>query len=402
MNTDVCIIGAGIAGLTAAQILEKHRINYCILEQQELPGGRVQTDHFGGFLCDRGFQVLLPAYPSAKKYLDYKKLNLKSYPKGAVVITDKTEWFGIPFFYEKTYQLGTKLSVEFKDYINLFIDSLKGMGVNTQLIEEKTKEYINKRYSKELNEKFLSPFFSGVFIDQECTSSISLFRYYLKLFSVGGAAIPKKGMGEIPRQLVSNLNSGVIHYSSKVEYIKKNKVFCEDGKVVVAKNIIWAIDQMSINKLFNLPIHKKYKSREVSTYFFSVEKIKDLGPLTFVMNDQLEVQLSIPTLIQSSYSSTKSHLVMVTCLGNKKYDHSFILKCLSGALKQSLNSWQLVHFSHINHALPNSISKLKNIDNNYFCGDWLSFGSIESAMRSGSEVGIALANNLNTIKRIQP
>ena len=41
-----------------------------MLEAGDAVGGRVRTDIVDGFLLDRGFQVLLTAYPEAKRLLD--------------------------------------------------------------------------------------------------------------------------------------------------------------------------------------------------------------------------------------------------------------------------------------------------------------------------------------------
>ena len=40
-------------------------------------GGRVRTDEVDGYRLDRGFQVLLTAYPEAQRFLDYEKLELQ-------------------------------------------------------------------------------------------------------------------------------------------------------------------------------------------------------------------------------------------------------------------------------------------------------------------------------------
>lgn len=68
----VIIIGAGIAGLTAAIELEKAGFKPTILEGSDSIGGRVKTDKVAGHLLDHGFQVLLTAYPEAQHYLDYE------------------------------------------------------------------------------------------------------------------------------------------------------------------------------------------------------------------------------------------------------------------------------------------------------------------------------------------
>lgn len=77
-NEKVIIIGAGIAGLTAAIELEKAGFKPTILESTDRIGGRVKTDLINGYLLDHGFQVLLTAYPEAQHYLDYEKLDLKN------------------------------------------------------------------------------------------------------------------------------------------------------------------------------------------------------------------------------------------------------------------------------------------------------------------------------------
>ena len=121
-HTDVCIIGAGISGLTVATQLQKKGINCCIVESQPTPGGRIQTDKIKGFLCDRGFQVLLPAYPSAKTVLDYAKLHLHAYPKGASVFSPQQQWFGAPFLYPSQWKKGQKLPLPINDILQFAKD----------------------------------------------------------------------------------------------------------------------------------------------------------------------------------------------------------------------------------------------------------------------------------------
>ena len=77
-NVDICIVGAGLSGLAAALTLHRHGYDICVVESQSRVGGRVQTDIIDGYRCDRGFQVLLPHYPHAKKIFNMPKLHLNT------------------------------------------------------------------------------------------------------------------------------------------------------------------------------------------------------------------------------------------------------------------------------------------------------------------------------------
>ena len=81
---DVLIVGAGLAGLCAARRLHEAGVSFQILEGSDGIGGRIRTDHMDGFLLDRGFQVLLTAYPEARAVLDYAALDLKKFTPGTL------------------------------------------------------------------------------------------------------------------------------------------------------------------------------------------------------------------------------------------------------------------------------------------------------------------------------
>src|SRR5487761_356050 len=80
------VVGAGLAGLVAARELHRSGWEVIVLEAGDGVGGRVRTDVVDGFRLDRGFQVLLSAFPGVRRQLDLKALKLRAFDAGAIVV----------------------------------------------------------------------------------------------------------------------------------------------------------------------------------------------------------------------------------------------------------------------------------------------------------------------------
>jgi phytoene dehydrogenase-like protein len=87
-QVDVVVVGAGLAGLAAAKRLSTAGRSVLVLEASDGIGGRVRTDEVDGFHLDRGFQVVLTAYPELHRQLDVEALHLRSFDPGALVWCD--------------------------------------------------------------------------------------------------------------------------------------------------------------------------------------------------------------------------------------------------------------------------------------------------------------------------
>ena len=81
-SSPVLIVGAGMAGLACSVTLHRANIPFLLFDRGNEVGGRVRTDEVDGYRLDRGFQVLLTAYPEAQRFLDYEKLELQTLEPG--------------------------------------------------------------------------------------------------------------------------------------------------------------------------------------------------------------------------------------------------------------------------------------------------------------------------------
>ncbi|MEV6626810.1 FAD-dependent oxidoreductase, partial [Amycolatopsis sp. NPDC051114] len=81
---DVVVVGGGLAGLSAARRLCGAGAEVTVLEAGDEVGGRVRTDVVDGFRFDRGFQVLLPAYPALRRLADVGALRPRPFTRGTI------------------------------------------------------------------------------------------------------------------------------------------------------------------------------------------------------------------------------------------------------------------------------------------------------------------------------
>ena len=215
--------------------------------------------------------MLLPAYPSAKTVLDYAKLHLHAYPKGASVFSPQQQWFGAPFFIPITMEKkGQKLPLPINDILQFAKDITSSLSQNLPPHATSTQEHIHQHYSKTLANNFLIPFFQGVLLDPKCKAPANLFKYYLRLFALGGTAIPKQGMGALSTQLADTLLEGTLKTNHTVESIDKNTLYCTNGVKIHAKKIVLAVDQRAAASFIStLPPAQK---KPVTTFFFQQKR----------------------------------------------------------------------------------------------------------------------------------
>ena len=85
-DRDVIVVGAGLAGLQCARTLARAGLDVGVLEASDAVGGRIRTDVVDGVLVDRGFQLLNPAYPAVRRWVDVDALGLQAFMTGTEAV----------------------------------------------------------------------------------------------------------------------------------------------------------------------------------------------------------------------------------------------------------------------------------------------------------------------------
>jgi protoporphyrinogen oxidase len=66
-------------------------------------------------------------------------------------------------------------------------------------------------------DSFFRPFYGGIMLNRELTTSARVLRFTLRMLAAGRTVVPALGMGEIPRQLASHLLESEVKLNSPVE-----------------------------------------------------------------------------------------------------------------------------------------------------------------------------------------
>ncbi len=407
---DVIIIGAGLSGLSAAVHLHRQGRKVLILEASDRAGGRVKTDFVDGFILDRGFQVLLTAYPEAKMLLNYKDLQLQKMLPGATVLYDGGT-FEIADPIRRPLALFSTLFAPvgtIRDKINtLWLkNKLQKMSIDdifTQREQTTLQQLSDYGFSQKMIQRFYKPFLSGIYLENQLTTSNRMFDFVMKMFSDGDVAVPAFGMEEIPKQLVSQLPESSIIYHKKVAKIVENTLTLEDGTTFEANQIVIATNANEFTKQF-LPNQKTTAQKVTNVYFEApiAPTKKAVVILNASQNKKWVNNLTVLSNVSKTYAPLGKVLVSVSYNGLAPVEDFELAENMKKELEQwygqQVHQWKMIKTYRIDYALPIqdtvknglSISEIKISDSLFICGDHLLNGSINAAFKSGRLVAEAM------------
>ncbi|MBZ9729714.1 FAD-dependent oxidoreductase [Salegentibacter sp. JZCK2] len=403
------IIGAGLSGLVAAKVLEDQGYSPEIYEASDRVGGRIKTDIVEGYQLDRGFQVLLSAYPKAKEYLDYKKLDLQELLPGAVIFENgKSKTIGDPL------RSASLLLPTIFAGIGNFSDKLKILNLYKVLKKKSVEEIFEshvgtsleylqqKGFSEAIITIFFKPFFSGIFLEPNLETSSSMFEFVFKMFGEGLAVIPKQGMGDISKHIAGRLKNTKIHFKTPVNQVKEGEVILENGETIKAHFTIIATEASTlVNNLKNQETHW----RSCHTFYFETEKRVIEKPLIGLITDEDAIINNIfyHTSVATGSNGGKE-LLSVTVVKQTDLSLAELQKKVEQDLKKYCGVGEARFLKHyfIKKALPKIEDLQYEMDptetqlNNtiFLAGDQLLNASQNAAMLSGERAALGLIKNL--------
>jgi phytoene dehydrogenase-like protein len=408
---DVIIVGAGLAGLVCAQDLTRRGVECLVLEASDGVGGRVRTDSVDGFLLDRGFQILLTAYPQVRQRLDLNSLEMGYFEPGAWVRSGGS-------FHRMSDPIRRPLGIpetiaapvgSFADKVKLarLVADVRTHPVRQLMRRPDTstsERLVRAGFSSTMLEAFWRPLFGGIQLDPELDVSSRRFDTILRMLATGRFGLPRHGIGAIAAQLATALPPAAIRLDAPVARVSGSAVTLSDGEQLVTRAVVVATDGPQAHQLLGERIPDP-GSRAAACCWFAVRNAPLPGRL-LVLDGEASgpmKNLAVVSEVCSSYAPPGRTLVAAVVPGPDALDPAIgtrVREQLARWFGTGVREWDHLRTDVIPHGQPLQTPPLHPRqrvalgDGLFVCGDHRDTASLQGAMFSGERTAASVGRFL--------
>lgn len=363
----VAIIGAGLAGLSAAITLHDAGCEVEVFESSDRVGGRVATDLIDGYRLDRGFQLINARYPELLRLNILPELDF-TYASRTIDISlgEDLVSLGDPrtsplsAFNPATGSIFTKLK---------FISYLASTSVSGRSVEDELLRFGT------LYQSVLKPFLSGVFLTSPANVDAVTGKEIVRSFISGKPGLPALGAGELAHALARRVER--IHLNSRIDSLNQVK----------ADAVIVATDLTTAAQLLDIPNVPKLAAS--TTWYHEV-------PLEMTQSNRLLIDgqargpvinsIAISNMVPA-YAPLGKTLLSSTTI--EFASESEVRRHLATLWGTSTSDWSLIAKYEIPKSLPifgvgaQGVQSAKIAENLYVAGDYRTAPSQNGALLAG-------------------
>ena len=372
------VIGAGLAGLSAALTLQEAGHPVTVFDGADRAGGRIATDVIDGFVLDRGFQLINLNYPEIRRLGLGTELDFKSAPRtvGVCIANDRfvigdPRQAPLSAFSSKTGTLREKAS--FLKYL-----------ATKPAADEDVQTHLLRCGTGGLYDKVLKPFLQGVFLTDPSQVSAVVGRELIGSFISGRSGIPADGVGAFSQALAKKIID--LRLNTQVEEIRGNRILTNQGEIAATK-IILATDLTTAAQLLDAD-QVSPLIRSTTWYHVAADAPSDSAELILDADHRGPVVNSLViSNLSKKYAPAGQNLISSTTITHAS--ESEVRRHLALMWGSSTENWRLIAKYEINSALPlfapgkTSAKSSKFSDAIYLAGDYLSAPSQNGALASG-------------------
>ncbi len=244
----VIVVGGGCAGLTAAYTLKKNGYDVSVYEAAPHIGGRMHVWEKDGFIVDEYAQFVHPGYKIAKEMIINEfKLDLHPFELGAGArVWFNNKWvaaFPDPNDPQALADTGEWIAYMGEENFNNFVgtvekyckDKMYEGSVDWMLdVDADPKanfgDYVTANFGPRVLEVFAQPILAAIGLEYPEKVGVGFGLQIAWTVLVGGAAVVKKGLGQLAICMTDTLEPDKVHVDAPVE-----EIVIENGKATGIK-----------------------------------------------------------------------------------------------------------------------------------------------------------------------
>ncbi|MBL1105977.1 FAD-dependent oxidoreductase [Streptomyces sp. 5-8] len=277
-QVDVVIVGAGIAGLSAAHRLTTAGVTTAVLEAAPYVGGRMSTEKVDGFRLDRIGQLLSTSYPELRLTPGLDTLSLRAFAPGVLLHRDGRAHRALPpaaggsargargALHVVRALAGAPRSAagtpgRAAAPVGGAVDQAR-LGAALGRIAATPVERILARpempAAQALAQRgvpartvdgFLRPLLAALLCDPELTTSSRCADLALRAFAGGRLCVPEGGAEMLPELLARGLPAGTVRTGVRVTSVSTNKVTTAEHGEIRCRAVLLATDARAAAEL---------------------------------------------------------------------------------------------------------------------------------------------------------
>ncbi|MFJ6082140.1 NAD(P)/FAD-dependent oxidoreductase [Streptomyces sp. NPDC092369] len=423
-QADVVIVGAGVAGLSAAHRLSSAGVTTAVLEAAPYVGGRMSTEKVDGFRLDRIGQLLSTACPELRLTPGLDALVLRPFTPGVLLHSDG-----------RRYQAGAQMSARgargalhavralasapakstprSSSPLGTAIDQarlstslarLTGLPVHRLLSRPElpaAQALAARGVPARTVDGFLRPLLAALLCDPELTTSSRCADLALRSFAAGRLCLPEGGAETLPDLLARTLPSGTVHTGVRVTSIATNTVTTAEHGEIRCRAVLLATDARAAADL--LPGLRVPDFHQVTVVHHATDEPPRTGAALLLDADRggPVAHTAVVSAVDPSRAPEGRVLVSSTVLGEPPQSVDTAVRIhLARLYGTSTTRWETLAVHHTPEAVPTMRPPhdlhrpVRLLAGLYVCGDHRDTSTVQGALHSARRATAAILRDL--------
>ncbi|MEU6540296.1 NAD(P)/FAD-dependent oxidoreductase [Streptomyces sp. NPDC047000] len=428
-QADVVVVGAGIAGLSAAQRLTGAGVRTTVLEAAPCVGGRMSTEKVDGFRLDRIGQLLSTAYPELRLAPGLHNLVLRPFAPGVLLHSDgRRHRAGAPAVGRGARgalhvvralasaprsaavppprsgapvggamdqaRLGSALARIAATPVERLLarpELPAGQALTARGVPARTVD------------GFLRPLLAALLCDPDLTTSSRCADLALRAFAAGRLALPEGGAEALPELLARTLPPGTVRTGVRVTSVSTTSVTTAEHGEVRCRAVLLATGARDAAEL--LPGLRVPDFHPVTVVHHTTDLPLDTGAALLLDADRSGpvAHTAVISEVDPSRAPAGRALISSTVLGRPPADVDTAVRMhLSRLYGTSTRRWETLAVHHTAEAVPamrpphDHRRPVRLLAGLYVCGDHRDTSTVQGALHSGRRAATALLAELGT------